>query len=124
MLIGLSLVVALATDNPLVVLLRGSVSRCVFALLCFGSLAVARSLMFYVARQFTSGWDRVSQRDACGSPLAWGCWLLAEAAGRALAALLLPISIFLAMWPVVANVGTFAMIYWSTTYSRSRGSPD
>jgi hypothetical protein len=131
LLIGLSLAVALATDNPLVVLLRGSLSNAVFALLCFGSLGLARPLMFYVARQFTTGWDQVAvarfdaqwQHPGFRGAMrrittAWGCWLLAEAAGAVLAALLLPVSTFLATWPVVANAGTFAMIYWSLNYGR------
>jgi hypothetical protein len=131
LLIGLSLVVALATDDPFVILLRGSVSNIVFGVLCFGSLALARPLMFYVARQFAAGADQVAAArfDAQWQHLgfrgamrritaAWGCWLLAEAAGRALAVLLLPMPTFLATWPVVANVGTFAMIYWSMTYGR------
>jgi hypothetical protein len=113
------------------VLLRGSVSNAVFALLCFGSLLLARPLMFYVARQVTTGWDRVAaarfdaqwqqrsfRRAMRRITAAWGCWLLVEAAGRALALQLLPVSVFLATWPVISNVGTFAMIYWSMTYGR------
>jgi hypothetical protein len=129
--IGLSVAVALATDNELVILLRRSVLNTVFGILCFGSLALSRPLMFYIARQFVAGWDRSARarfdaqwqrpgvrRVMRRITVAWGCWLLAQAAGRVLALQLLPISTFLAIWPIVSNGGTFAMIYWSMTYAR------
>src|SRR5262245_2188478 len=47
--IGISVAVALMTDSELVILLRRSVSNAVLAILCFGSLAFGRPLIFYVA---------------------------------------------------------------------------
>jgi hypothetical protein len=127
--IGLSLAVAVAVNDPMILLLRGSVRNAAFALLCFGSLALARPLMFYVARQFAAGWDQVAmlhfdaqweypgfRRAMRQITLAWGCWLLAEAVVRVPAALLLPVSTFLATWPAATTVGTLAMMYWSMTH--------
>jgi hypothetical protein len=131
LLIGLSLAVAFATENPLFVLVRGSVGNVVFGFLCFGSLVVGRPVMFYVARQFTAGWDAgaaarfEAQWREPGArhvfrtiTVAWGVWLLVLAAGRVAAAVLLPVSTFLVAWPVASNVGMFAMIYWSMVYGR------
>lgn len=132
--IGLSLVAALLTDDPMVILLRRSVTTGAFALLCFGSLAVGRPLMFFVARQYMAGWDRAAfdrfgarwpepgfQRAMRRLTVAWGCWFALQAIGRVVAAELLDVSTFLAVWPFVSNVGTLAMILWSVNGSRGPG---
>ena len=137
LLIGLSLAVAFATENPLFVLVRGSVGNVVFGVLCFGSLIAGRPLMFYVARQFMAGWDReaAARFDAYrGEPaarrvygritFAWGVWLFALAAARVVAALLLDPSTFLALWPVLSTGGTFAMVYWSMGQGQGTASAD
>lgn len=129
--IALSVAVAFATDNPLVILLRGSVANAAFALLCFGSLAFGRPLMFYAARQLVAGWDRaaVASFDAQWVDpgfrqtmrritVAWGGWFVVQAIGRVVAIQLLPVSTYLAAWPVVSTLGTFAMISWSLAYGR------
>jgi hypothetical protein len=131
LLIAVSLAVAFATENPLFVLVRGSIGNTVFGLLCFGSLVVGRPLMFYVARQFMAGWDAAAaarfeaqwrepaaRRAFRTITLVWGVWLFALAAARVAAAVLLPISTFLALWPIVSTGGTFAMIYWSMAYGQ------
>jgi hypothetical protein len=133
--IGLTLAAALLTDNPLVILLRRSVTTGVFALLCFGSLAVGRPLMFFVARQYMAGWDRAAfdrfgarwpepgfRRAMRRLTVAWGCWFAVQAIGRAVAAELLDVATFLAVWPFISNVGTLAMIVWSV--NGSQGAPD
>ena len=129
--IVLSVAVAFATDNPLVILLRGSVTNAAFALLCFGSLAFGKPLMFYAARQFVAGWDRAASAafDAeWAQPgfrqtmrqvtVAWGGWFVVQAVGRIVAIQLLPISTYLAVWPIVSTLGTVAMISWSMSYGR------
>jgi hypothetical protein len=129
--IALSVAIALATDNPLVVLLRGSVANGVFAILCFGSLLLARPLLFYIGRQFVAGWNRdaFAQFDAQWQQptfrrtmrqltVAWGCWFVVQAVGRVLAVQMLPISTYLGSWPIVANLGTIAMISWSMSYAQ------
>jgi len=129
--IALSVAVALVTDSAVAILLRRSVSNAVFAVLCFGSLAFGRPLMFYVARQFVAGWNRAAS-DTFGAQwehaafrqtmrritLVWGCWFIVQAVGRVVAVELLPVSTFLATWPLVSIVGTFAMISWSMAYAR------
>jgi hypothetical protein len=129
--IALSIATALLTDNPLVLLLRRSVSNAVFAILCFGSLVVGRPLMFYAARQFVAGWDRSAiasfdaqwpdpgfQRTIRTITVAWGCWFAIQAIGRVIAVELLSISTFLAVWPIVTTGGTIAMISWSMAEGR------
>ena len=132
--IALSVVVALLTDNALVVLLRRALSSAVLAILCFGSLLLARPLMFYVGRQFVAGWDRSAfagfdaQWEQPGFrqamrriTVAWGCWFAAQAVARIVAAELLPVSTFLAVVPIVSTVGTLVMISWSVNYGRRGG---
>jgi hypothetical protein len=128
--IALSVTVALVTENPLVVLLRGSISNTVFAILCFGSLAFARPLMFYVARQFVAGWDRVAansfeqqwqvpgfRRTMRQLTVVWGCWFAVQAVGRVVAVQLLPVSTFLVAWPPISTVGTLGQMFWSMRYA-------
>jgi hypothetical protein len=134
LLIGISLAVAFATENPLFVLVRGSAANVVFGLLCFGSLVAGRPLMFYVARQFTAGWDpdAAAQFEAYRNDpgarrafrritLVWGAWLFLQAGARVAAALLLETGTFLAVWPVVSTGGTFAVVYWSMAQGRRLG---
>lgn len=129
--IAISVAVALMTDNELVILLRRSVSNAVLAILCFGSLAFGRPLMFHVARQFVAGWDRTAsagfearwQQSGFRQTMrhitaAWGCWFVVQAVGRVVAVERLPVSTFLAVWPIVSILGTFALISWSMAYAR------
>ena len=129
--IVLSVTVALTTDNELAVLLRSSVTNAVFAILCFGSLAFGRPLMFYAARQLVAGWDRAAfarfdeqwqqpgfRQTMRRITVAWGCWLTVQSIGRVVAVQLLSVSTFLAAWPIVSIVGTVAMISWSRRYAR------
>jgi hypothetical protein len=126
-----SVAVAFATDNLLVILLRGSVTNGIFALLCFGSLAFGKPLMFYAARQFVAGWNRAAfvRFDAQWAQpgfrqtmrqitVGWGCWFVAQAIGRVVAIQLLPVSSFLAAWPIASTLGTVGMISWSMGYAR------
>jgi hypothetical protein len=129
--VGVSLAAALVTDDALVILLRPAVSSAIFAVLCVGSLALGRPLMFYVARQYVAGWDRAAferfgvqweqpgfGRSMRRLTLAWGCWFAIQAVGRAAGAVLLEVPTLLAVWPFVTNVGTVAMILWSVKGSR------
>jgi hypothetical protein len=129
--IALSVAVAVATDNPLVILLRGSVANAAFALLCFGSLAFGRPLMFYAARQLMAGWDRAASAGVdvqWAQPgfrqtmrritVVWGGWFVVQAIGRIAAIQLVPVSTYLAAWPIVSALGTIAMISWSVSYGR------
>ncbi|HET7768689.1 MAG TPA: VC0807 family protein, partial [Chloroflexota bacterium] len=58
--IALGIVVAVATDNPLVLLLKGSVVNAAYAVLCLASLLWRRPLLFYVGRQFATSGDRAA----------------------------------------------------------------
>ena len=55
--ICLGISIAFATNNPLVLLLKGAVSNIAYALLSLSSLLWRWPLVFYVGRQLTSGGD-------------------------------------------------------------------
>lgn len=131
--LGISVVVALLTDEPLVVLLRPSVTTGIFGFICFGSLWIGRPLILYFARQVVAIQDaeRAARFDDLweGSPIfrhkmrlmtiAWGCWFLTSAALRVAAVFALDVGTFLGAWPIVSNIGHFAMVAWSFSYGRS-----
>lgn len=129
--LGVSIVVALLTDDPLVVLLRPSVTGAALGLVCFGSLRMRRPLMFYLARPFVArmstdgmdGFDQLWKRDEFRRRIrtltvVWGFWLIGLAAARTVAVLNLPIATFLGTWPIVANAGSIGMAAWSIGYGR------
>ena len=130
--LGISIVVALLTDEPLVVLLRPSVTTGIFGVICFGSLWIRRPLILYFARQVVAIQDaeRAARFDDLwqNSPafrrgmrlmtIAWGCWFIASAALRVFAVFAMDIGTFLGVWPIVSNLGHFAMIAWSISYGR------
>lgn len=135
--LGISVGVALLTDEPLVVLLRPSVTTGIFGLVCFGSLWIRRPLIFYFARQVVAIQDAERAANFDGlwqrSPafrhamrlmtIAWGGWFIASAAGRTFAVFALDVGTFLGIWPIASNLGHFAMIAWSISYAR-RALPD
>lgn len=129
--LGVSIAVALLTEEPLVVLLRPSVTGAALGLLCFASLLLRRPAIFYIARQFaTSGnsvaterfdklWAQPNFRSSMRLlTVVWGCWLLGAAAARTALALTLTVSTFLAIWPIIHNVGIIGLIAWSISYGR------
>ncbi len=132
--LGLSVAVALITNEPLVVLLRPSVTTGVFGLVCFGSLWIRRPLIFYFARQvvalqdaaraarFEDLWQGNSNFRSGMRVLtiAWGCWFIASAAIRTVAVFTLDIGTFLGVWPIVGNLGQFAMIAGSIAYGHRK----
>ena len=135
--LGISIVVSLLTDEPLVVLLRPSVTTAIFGVICFGSLWIRRPLILFFARQvvaiqdaeraarFDDLWrDSAAFRHAIRvMTIAWGCWFLASAALRVVAVFTMDVGTFLGIWPIVSNLGHFAMIGWSFSYG-SKALPD
>jgi intracellular septation protein A len=135
--LAISVLVSLLTDEPLVVLLRPSVTTGIFGIVCFVSLRIRRPLIFYFARQvmaiqdaeraarFDDMWreDPRFRRAMRVMTIAWGCWFLASAGLRTVAVFNFDIGTFLGIWPIVSNVGHFAMIGWSLSYA-SRAIPE
>jgi hypothetical protein len=138
--IGASIALGMATGSELVILARRSVNNVIFAVLCFGSLAYGRPLMFHLARQYLGGANRTTydtfaerwelpafRRAMRRITFGWGVWLLIQAVVRVIAAEYLEVSTFLIVSPTFTAVGSFAMLGWSlreAQQSVGRGAVD
>jgi hypothetical protein len=130
--LAVSIVVALLTDEPLIVLLRPAVTTGIFGLICFGSLWVRRPILYYLSRQFVATQDRTwaesfpelwqteseFRTGIRRLTIAWGAWLLLNAAARTVLVLFLDVGTFLAVWPIASNLGMIAMVAWSISYGQ------
>ncbi len=126
---GLGLV--LLGGSPRLLLVRDSLITGVLGLVFLASLLFPRPLLFHALRQMSAAtdpasgaeWDARYQESPShlGLPLMTGVWgvvLLGEAALRTVAALTLPIPVFMAVWPFV-NLGMYAATsFWTFTYGR------
>lgn len=129
--IAVGLATSLIFRDPRLYLVKESFLTGVFGLLCLGSLALPRPLIFFFARQFVSGGDpaaaarfdalwqyptfRSSQRLTTA---VWGVAYLAEALVRLALIFVLPIAVFLVVSPVMAFAVTAALIAWSVAYGQ------
>ena len=142
--IGVSLAASLMTDNPVFVLIKGSVLSGAISLACFGSLLLPRPAMFYVARYFFSAGDtaRAGRFDEMWRfprfrgtmrfmTVVWGAAHAAEALLRVGFLLWLPVSVFLLASKLMGIGVTVGLIAWSALYARrvqaagagARGAP-
>jgi len=100
--------------NPLLLKLRESVLTAVFGVVCLGSLARSRPVMFYMGRAFATGGDRAKHEEfdqiweSPGAPTrfrlvtaVWGVVLLAEAVLRTVLALTMSTQRFLVVAPPI-----------------------
>ena len=129
--IALGIVVAVATDNALVLLLKGSVANAAYAALCLASLLWRRPLLFYVGRQFATGGDRAAMERYDGlweapafrasqrrATVVWALWGLTQAGLRTALALQLPIGTFLLVWRPLDVVVTVGLVAWTVSLTR------
>ncbi len=118
--------------SPRMLLARDSVITGVIGLVFLGSLFLHRPLVFYLARQMTTGddpqklaaWDaRYDSSPArMGMPrmtFVWGLGLLLEAALRVALAFTLPISVFILVAPVMSIAVYFGLMAWSFSYGHT-----
>ena len=118
--------------GPRLVLLRESFVTGAVAILCLGSLAAPRPLLFYIGRDFSTGHDpaRVAQFNALwynpGAPhvfrvmtAVWGIGWLAEVALKVLIVYSLSIPRALVVGPISSAAITIGLILWTVRYART-----
>jgi len=129
--IVVGLATSVLTGDARFILIKESMLTGVFGLVCLISLLAPKPVMFYFGRQFASGGDparaaafddlwqypqfRAVQRNLT---VGWGIGYVAEASTRVALALLIPISIFLVVSPVLAFGATLGLIAWTMAYAR------
>ena len=117
--------------SPRMLLARDSVVTGVIGLVFLASLFLHRPLVFYLARQMTTGdnpqklarWDAVYavSPSRMGMPLmtlVWGLGLVLEAAVHVALAFTLPIPIFVLIGHVISIAVYFGLMTWSFAYGR------
>ncbi len=117
--------------SPRLLLVRESFITGAIGLAFLGSLLLRRPLLFYVVRQMSAGddpvlgaeWDASYQASPSrlGLPRMTGVWgvvLVAEVTLRTVAALKLPIPVFMAVWPFVSLGVCGATSFWTFLYAR------
>ena len=128
-----SLVAVLIAKTPAQVLLGKSASNAILGMIFFGSLAIGRPLMFYVARQFVTShhpstgayfderglkWTRMQVYQVM--TVVWGGALVLQSLLLAMIALSLPAATYLIVSPFV-TYGTYVLlVLWSLRYGRTR----
>jgi hypothetical protein len=128
--IAVGAVLGLVSHNPKLVLDEGSVGTGVFGLLCLGSLARAKPLMYRLAmefigpdsaqgREFTDLWQYKEFRHTFHVMTAvWGIAYLAEAAARIVIVANTSTGTALATSKVMPWVVTAALAAWTVGYGR------
>jgi hypothetical protein len=128
--IAVGAVLGLVSHNPKLVLDEGSVGTGVFGLLCLGSLARAKPLMYRLAlefigpdsaqgREFTNLWQYKEFRHTFRVMTAvWGIAYLAEAAARIVIVANTSTGTALATSKVMPWVVTAALAAWTVGYGR------
>lgn len=124
-----SIGVTFVTGDVHVILLRGALLTFAFSLLCLGSLAAPRPLMFYIGRQMSTRDDPV--REAAWNArwqypgfrrvmrlitLVWGLGYLFEVIVRVLIAYRFAPLVSLALAPVVTYGVLVLLIVWTIAY--------
>lgn len=126
--------------SAFVLKVRDSAFTALFGLLCLGSLAFARPMMFFIGRALSAGDDpaKLAAYDELWTmptaprtfrliTAAWGVGLVVEAALRVLLAVVLPTGPFLAVSPVLGGVvigGLFAFTVWWSKRARRIGEAE
>jgi hypothetical protein len=122
----------LAGGNESLILMSGSLFTGTLGIACFVSLLLPKPLMFYLARQFTTGRDPVKRarfNEGWQKPQArsvhrlitivWGCAFLGDFFIRLVLVLTLPHALVIALAPFVL-VGTNGLaMLWTLAYGRS-----
>jgi len=139
--IGISVVLALVTHDPKVVLLEGAIVTAAFGLTCLGSLSRRRPLIFYFAQAFSGGrhsaegaemdadYDRYHQARAFWRIVTtvWGVTYVVEALIRVVVVQIASTSTALAInriapWIILGSL--FTWTYWWGHRMRSRKPVD
>jgi hypothetical protein len=117
--------------NAFVLKVRDSAFTALFGLVCLGSLAWHRPLMFHLGKALSAGDDKdrraaydelftlpTARRTFAIITVAWGLGLLVEAGARIVLAVALPTGMFLAVSPVVGGVFFVALFVFTIRYSK------
>jgi hypothetical protein len=128
-----SIAVSFLTNDVHFVLLRGVLVTSAFSLLCLGSLAAPRPLMFLLARQlatrddpaaeaaFNARWERPPFRRAMRTiTLVWGAAWALEVVARVLVAYRLPTLAALAVAPALTYGTLVLLVAWTIGYSAAQ----
>jgi hypothetical protein len=118
--------------NATLLKVRESLLTGLFGLVCLGSLAAARPVMYYLGRAFATGGDPIkvaefnSMWHQPGAPrrfrivtAVWGFGLLGEAVLRTVLALTISTQRFLEIAPIVGWVTIGALLWYSTASIRA-----
>jgi hypothetical protein len=124
-----SIAVAFWSGDAHVALLKGAVVTGIFGLVCLGSLAVPKPLMFFLGRQFSTRNDPVlvaAWNDRWQYPsfrrvmrimtAVWGVAYLVEVAARTIAAYTLPPAVALGTAPIITYGILGTLIAWTVAY--------
>ena len=125
-------ILGLVSRNPKLVLDEGSVGTAVFGLLCLGSLATARPLMYRMALEFI-GHDSPQGREFTGLwqydefrhvfrviTIVWGVAYLAEAAARVVIVQCTPAGTALAVSKFLPYAVAALLVAWNIGYGRQQ----
>ena len=128
-LIVIGAATSLLTGDVHFALAKESLGTGIFGLLCLGSFALPRPLMFYISRTFQTGndpalvaqWNDRWQHPQFRSVIrtitaAWGIGYVLEALVRVAMAYALPVNAVLVASPTWALVVTAGLITWSVRY--------
>jgi hypothetical protein len=129
--IAVSIVAALVSGDPKLLLIRESFVTGALGMVCLTSLMWPRPLMFYIGRQFSVGEDpaKIAEFNALWQyprarhtfrvmTVVWAIGWTGEFALRALMVWKLSISEVLAISPFVFNGITISLIAWTIAYAR------
>jgi uncharacterized membrane protein (DUF485 family) len=127
-----AVLLSFATGNPVFALVKESAFTGLFAIALLVSLRAPRPLIYYLAREGSTGGEpsAVAAYDALWDArpefrramrfitLVWGLGFTLEAALRVAAALLLPPSVTVVLSPLLAVGAVAGLIIWTLRYAR------